>query len=450
MNVKLIKAPCSSSETIYDKWMMPLELCSIATMLKDRFSDLGIEIIDGQFHGRDKILNCIRSDADVVGITYTIYSTETMENIARIAKSNGAFVVIGGPAATATAFQVLENKNIDAVVLYDGEFPMVQLVSALKRSPQNPDLCNIPNLLCRENRISGPLLAQKPCLDEYPPVERNIGGLNINSYINAYPMTCTEKRLIAKRPTNAYSKKGCPRSCSFCGRVDKGFRMRSPLLFYEEIKNLSQQYDVDYIYDHSDTWINNNWIDEYVSVLDRKGYLDLRYMIFADVRDITKHNSQILKNIGVDIVLLGIESGCDSLLAKNRKNITRESILESCDLLLSNDMKISASFVLGLIGETDESLNKTVKLIKQLKTMGDVTIYCNTIIPLPGSYIWKKMMEIPMLHTMYGDKYKFNVDQLRNMYIKFFTDISGGLQQLNELRDSILEEEEILKIEYAR
>lgn len=450
MLLQLFRACSSSKEAVFDKWMLPLDLCSLATHLRKTCPNIETEIIDGQVVDRELLYVKINPAASIVGITYTVFSVDSMEQIAKTAKRNGSFVVVGGHAATAAAENLLSNPNIDAVIKYDGEVPLTLLAKKIMQSTHTKYFGDIPNLLFRTDTGIGYGPSTTFNVNSMPTLVREIGGVNIENYIQAYSATCTEKRLIASRPTNAYSKKGCPRSCSFCGRVDKTFRPRSAESVYREYAELSSKYKVDYIYDHSDTWIDAKWMSEFEEMYHKNGPLDLRYMIFGDVRDINRNVTKQLNEFGVDIVLLGLESGSEQLLQKNGKNLTRRDMKSCVSMLADENIKVSASFVLGMIGETNDTIDETVSFISDINKLGDVTIYCNLIIPLPGSWQWKLMMNDPQLCTMYQHKYNFNIEELREQYINKFTHIQGGLRYLREIRDIVLRENGMPILEYAR
>jgi radical SAM superfamily enzyme YgiQ (UPF0313 family) len=437
-------------ESIQDKWMLPLDLCSLATYLRNQIPEIEVEIVDGQVMDKSLLLSKVNPLASVVGITYTVFSIDCMEEIAEIAKDNGSFVVVGGQAATASAENLLSNPNIDAVVRYDGEIPLALLIKKLIKSRNAMDFSDIPNILFKTSNsiVFGPPTTFD--LNDLPVPSREFDGMEIEKYIKAYPSTCSEKKLKALRPTNAYSKKGCPRSCSFCGRVDKIFRARVPYVVYQEYKTLKSKYKIDYIYDHSDTWVEENWIDEFIKVNEKHDPLNLKYMIFGDVRDINKTIAKKLGRLGVDIILLGLESGCEQLLRKNGKNMSVDEMKACISMLANENIKVSASFVLGLIGEEKRTVDRTISFISDIKKLGDVTIYCNLNIPLPGSPQWRLMMSDIHIRNTYQHMYKYNIEDLRELYIRKFTKITGGLRYLKEIRDMILAENNMPLFEYAR
>jgi hypothetical protein len=91
-----------------------------------------------------------------------------------------------------------------------------------------------------------------------------------------------------------------------------------------------------------------------------------------------------------------------------------------------------------MLGENNDTIDGTVSFINKIAGLGDVTIYCNLIIPLPGIWQWKLMMNNPVLSAAYSRKYNFDIEELRNVYIKTFTNISSGFRYMREVRNLIL------------
>lgn len=445
--IQLIKTPTYHETMLIDRWYVPLDLVWIGTYLRNHGHE--VEILDGQVLSVEGIQDQI--NAQIVGITFNILSSSVLDKIVEAAKEKNAIVIVGGQAATPLAHQLLRgNKNVDAVVQYDGEEAMRQIAEAIDRKV-NPFSCTT-NLVYRQNRniIENPV--SEVDFFHMPMPDRTIDGIDFENYVNSFLATNTEKGIDGVRVTNVHSKKGCSRRCSFCARIDKKVRARTPLQTYQEYRFLNKEFNIDYIFDHSDNWIVDNWLEEFIRIYETEGVLDLKLMIFGDVRDITRDVVRKLKLIKVDNLLMGIESTDEELLRKNGKPLTRWQILEAIRLLREEEIKVSLSYVLGLSGETTLSVLETLEFTQSLKESDDKIVnYCNIIMPLPGSRQWNLMMQVPELKGKYYDKYSFELMQLRNDYFKHFCTLGDNPYFfLEQTRNSILSENELKAIEYAR
>lgn len=435
-SIQLIKVPASGETVLQDKWYVPLDLVWLGTYLQA--NGYSVEILDGQILSLKEIKKLI--SAPIVGISFNILSSNLLSEIARVAKEREAFVIVGGQAATNLAPQILKaNKYVDAIICYDGEEATRQIVKAVfSRKP----LSNIPNLVYSKN---GEIIENKikeMDLTNLPMPDRRIPGIDMAMYLNNFSTTNTEKAIDGTNVTNMHSKKGCPKNCSFCARIDKKLRCKTPRQIYDELKYLVHDFGVDYVFDHSDTWIVPQWLDEFAEIYKNKGELPVKLMIFGDVRDVNPDIVEKLKTVGVVSVLMGIESGSEKILQENGKRINRHQIIKAVKLLTKNDINVSASYILGLMKETPESISETVRLAHILRDMTDrVVNYCNIITPLPGSWQWRLMMREPKLRRKYFGEYRYNMDKLRRDYLAYFCNLGPTPEDiLIEAQKAILSE----------
>jgi anaerobic magnesium-protoporphyrin IX monomethyl ester cyclase len=419
--IQLVKPSCHEGKILSDKWYTPLNLIWIATYLKT--AGFETQIIDGIHLNLGEIINKI--SAPLVGICFNVLSVDSMEKISHVAKNRGSKVVVGGQAATPLAKQLLtKNRNIDVVVLGDGEEAMLQLARRVDQGITS--LEGIPNIAYRERDRIVFSDSRQMDLTTLPFPDRKIDGIDMEKYIGSFYETNTDPALDNVRVTNAYMKKGCPRrvrnrGCSFCARIDRGLRSKSALQAYEEYNYLIKEFDINYIYDDSDSWVQGPWMRSLLNIYNKFGKLKSKFRIYADVRDINENSVVMMKDLGIDTVLVGIESGDEWILRFNGKPMTKEMIFKAAKLLGAAEIKLCDAYVLGLIGETKESLKKTITLAQQISNYCEKRItYWNVIMPLPGSPIWNEMMRVPKLSEKYSSEYKFNLEEVQTDYIDHF------------------------------
>ncbi|MBU4179977.1 MAG: B12-binding domain-containing radical SAM protein, partial [Actinobacteria bacterium] len=446
IDIQLIKAPCLGTGMPEDKWYMPLNLIWIASYLEKH--GYSVEILDGQHLGVEDIKNKITSK--IIGISLDVLSVKSFNEIVNYARTEkGCTVVVGGQYATPLAQQILEcNPSVDYVIRYDGEEAFLKLIRELE-TPHRRKLSNIPNLTWRDNESIRLNNIKDVNLWTLPLPKRDVGGLDIDQYIACYQRTKSRENLPFEydRPTNAFSIKGCPRrigekGCSFCSRIDTHVRFKSPRQTFNEFRYLEEEFSVDYISDFSDNWVIPSWLKQLVSIYENAGGLRSKLRIYADPRDINEYTIGLLETLGVDTVLLGIESGDENVLRNNGKNMSINDTMRAVTLLGSRDMKVSDAYVLGLIGETKESVNKTVRLAKRIREACSTEIsYWNILTPLPGSKAWKLLSDINGFSNTCLNSYKFNTVHLEKEFIRHFTKLGqGGYEFLMEVREQMLEE----------
>ncbi|GAH69168.1 unnamed protein product, partial [marine sediment metagenome] len=256
MKVQLVQAIDESTALSKDRWFTPLNLISLSTYLENY--GYGVEILDGLHLHLDDLLK--RIDGNIVGINFNIFSTQTMDKISEYAKNQDSLVVVGGQAATPLAKQLLlGNKNIDLVVRYDGEETLRQVVNRVRTGSN--DFKGIPNITYRRGREIVEGEVQRLDLQTLPIPNRKVKGISLEDYILSFKSSPLFGDFTSgRRPTNVHTMRGCNRSCSFCGRIFKGIRSRTPEQVFEEDKKLIEEFEVNYIYETSDTYFTDiNW-----------------------------------------------------------------------------------------------------------------------------------------------------------------------------------------------
>ncbi|MFH0714735.1 MAG: radical SAM protein, partial [Candidatus Diapherotrites archaeon] len=142
---------------------------------------------------------------------------------------------------------------------------------------------------------------------------------------------------------------------------------------------------------------------------------------------------ELMKRLNVCKVIVGIESGDEKIRRMNGKPFSNQEILAAIKLLGKNKIKVTDCYVLGLMGETPESIKKTFDLSKKVDALceRDETGW-SVILPLPGSPIWKAMMLKPELKEKYGESYEFNLQELREDYLNAFCHLNAESGEILE------------------
>jgi len=229
--------------------------------------------------------------------------------------------------------------------------------------------------------------------------------------------------------------------CSFCARVDTELRSKTPKQVYDEFHYLISL-GADRIEEFSDSWLyDRKWLSELIHIIDNEGHWGVPVRIYGDVRHIQDENIiEMMQRIGVDSVILGIESGNEDLLRLNGKHITKYQILKSASLLGKAGIMASPSYVLGLTGETLQTLDDTFKISDEIRKRCEVEVstFC-TMTPFPGSKAWSSLLEDPKMYDQYSHTYHFDMTELQKDFIVRFTDLgSNALEYISDKRDEYM------------
>jgi radical SAM superfamily enzyme YgiQ (UPF0313 family) len=112
------------------------------------------------------------------------------------------------------------------------------------------------------------------------------------------------------------------------------------------------------------------------------------YGYAKDVREKSVEDLRTLKEAGLGIVYLGLETGDDELLRWSRKGITTEENVEACLKIRNADIPLSLTIILGL-GGIDQSKKHARLTAKALNKIDPEYIGALTLMILPGTPLFE-------------------------------------------------------------
>jgi anaerobic magnesium-protoporphyrin IX monomethyl ester cyclase len=187
------------------------------------------------------------ADYDLVGISvYNESFSWTMELVNAIKNvDSAAFIVLGGPQATATHSEILESfANVDAVVRREGELPMLALVQALSDATS---LAAVPSLTWRRKDSEVVTNPDGPTVDDLDTLP--FPSARFESTVPYRPLYFYDAQTGAVEPAIAIvTSRSCPYNCSFCGvlTIGRKYRRRSPDNVVAELEFFRERDQCDY------------------------------------------------------------------------------------------------------------------------------------------------------------------------------------------------------------
>lgn len=319
----------------------------------------------------------------VVGIpafTSEIFAADTTAKLVKDFNPN-IITVVGGAHASALPERTLQEfKNFDIAAFCEGENTMLDIVSGKKWS-----------------EIKGIAYREGGAVYKNPPRE-------IINDLNSLPFPAWELYDLNKyRGGNLMDEfakngkaldlpvegaRGCPFDCKFCFRINgKAIRFKSPARIIEEIKRNVEKFGADTIYFVEGTYgVNKQIAHETCDELIRCGLSEkIKWSTGGRVNVLDEPLLKKMKAAGCVFLGYGVESGDQDLLNKMGKGTTIQQIYDNFDVCRKIGIKTEANFILGHIGETEASINKTIKFARKLKAdYGNFAI----LVPFPGTAIF--------------------------------------------------------------
>ncbi|HPI94137.1 MAG TPA: radical SAM protein [Deltaproteobacteria bacterium] len=190
-------------------------------------------------------------------------------------------------------------------------------------------------------------------------------------------------------PVSIITSRGCPNKCIFClGRRMVGFkgRFRNPKLVVDEIEHiLSLGFIRINVADDLFT-ANKARVRAVCEEIGQRG-VHFSWTAFARVNTVDLETLRIMREAGCDCVSFGIESGNPEMLKRIRKGITLDQARNAVAWCKEADILPHASFMVGLPGETKETLRQTREFAEEL----DIAYGYHFFAPFPGTTVQEEL-----------------------------------------------------------
>jgi radical SAM superfamily enzyme YgiQ (UPF0313 family) len=362
----------------------PTGLCYIAAVLRKEGYE--VSVVDGcaERLGVEEIVKRVVAEApDVVGVTCKSLFMPNVTKLCPLLKEALPMVpiVAGGNHVTALPEETLrEIPSIDAIVLGEGEQTFSILTAALLNGLA---LEGIEGLCIRRNGT--PCVTGRPArierLDELPYPAFDLLPDLATHY---WPSLTGIKRLPA---FSLMTSRGCQYRCTFCDRSVFGnyVRYHGAEYILSLIRMLRQLGDTRYIYFEDDNFLLNPQLDTLLRRL-RELRLPIEFSCQSRVDSVDDELLRTLRASGCRQIFYGIETGSKRLLQAMKKGIRIDDVPEVVAKTRKAGIESMAMVIVGYPGETVESLEETLALLKSCR-FDDVGLFY--FAPLPGSEVYK-------------------------------------------------------------
>jgi len=184
--------------------------------------------------------------------------------------------------------------------------------------------------------------------------------------------------------------RGCPYNCTFCSaRTYYGSRLRklSPSRMVAEIAYDIQRFDIRQFFIWADTFTaDKDYVARFCSEIHKNG-LDIAWTCNSRVDTVDPELLHQMADAGCWMISYGIEAGSQQVLNQVKKKITVSQARKAVKLTHQAGIMAAGHFVLGLPGETEKTMQKTLQLALELE-LAIAQFYC--AVPIPGA---------PLYHT---------------------------------------------------
>ena len=354
---------------IIDTTSIPLGLASIATCLKIEGHE--VDCIDCSVTNFDA-KNVDYNKYDFIGIQ--LHSVESLVDgikfIKHVRKHTSAYIIVGGVVATMYYKFISTNKEIDYIILNEGEYTFIELLNFIQ---EGKDVSEIAGLVINQKV---PIVTKpREMIDD----------------INKLPIV--DRSLFEWKKYKQWSiitSRGCPYRCKFCTVPSfwkNTYRQRSPENIFEEIRMLVEEYGADkiFILDDSFTANKRKTMSLLAMIKNYKYKFEWACLTRADLLD--EDLVKAMAETNCSSISIGVESANQDTLDLLNKRLTLKTIESAISLIKKYQIRVRCSYIFGFPNETESHLQNNILFIQ--RTMPhEVQIY--PLFPYFGTELFRE------------------------------------------------------------
>jgi len=341
-------------------WTMPLALVAIASRLDRGRYD--VRIVDARLEP-DPTAAVVRELDGTLCLGITVLTgapiLDALEVTAAARRAQPAVPVVwGGWHPSLFPEQTLEEAGIDALVTGQGEDTFTEIVDRLADGGSLDGIAGC-------HTVGAPPGAPRPMRDVNELPVHDYGLIPVGRYF-------TSK---GQRQLDYISSQGCRFRCAFCADpfvYKRGWYGLEPARVGEELAAHARRYGVEDVNFQDETFFTTP--KRVAAIAEELLRRDVGVTWTATMRAdqgyrLDEEVLALCKRSGLRRVMIGVESGSPEMLERIKKDITVEQIFEAARKCLRHDVGVLFNLIVGLPGETPETLAATLDVGKRLRSL---------------------------------------------------------------------------------
>lgn len=188
------------------------------------------------------------------------------------------------------------------------------------------------------------------------------------------------------------TSRGCPAGCTYCIKhvsYQYSARLRSPELLIEEMWQL-QNMGINNIHMYADLFtVNREQVVELCKLMIEEE-INIKWTCNSRVDYVDEEMLKLMGRAGCWLISWGIESGNEQILRHARKGADPEKAARALHWAKNAGIKNWGYFIIGLPGETEETIRETIDFAKKLPL--DIALF-HVAAPYPGTPFFFEVVE---------------------------------------------------------
>ncbi len=358
----------------------PLNLCIVAALAEQ--CGWEVQVIDAHIEQLDHeavVRKVMEFKPDLIGLTATTPFFQNATTLSRLLRSSlDVPIIMGGTHVSIMREKAFEDC-FDYIYIGECEATFPEFLKRFAEGDRSPAVAGVMMRKDGEIRYAG----DSPFLEDLDTAPMPARHLLPN---DQYFMGTLKGR---KHYTSVQMSRGCPFSCVFCAcdLHGKRFRLRSLETVMTELEYVVRELGAEHIFFVDDTLtLNRKFIMDLCDEIEKRG---LKFTFEGSTRANLWDEEMVkrLKACGLIRISFGLESADPTVREIIRKNVPMDSYAESNRLSNRLGIETINSVIIGLPGDTRESIKRTVDYLCKARDLLHVTL--NIAIPYPGTDLLK-------------------------------------------------------------
>ncbi len=371
----------------------PMGLLYLSAYLRRELKDIEIGIINQRLENCNIEELCERIktfEPDIIGIsTFTTfaYLLPLLVPMLRSACPK-AWIIVGGPHASAVRKGVFDDVDIDILVPGEGEIALKQIIESF---PERESLQNINGIYWKDK--SGEVIQNPGLL----PMIENLDELPFPAYdlidLPRYWKHQSIAPIVRRKYASLVSSRGCPYQCMWCHSIfGRRIRMHSAERVVDEIEYLGKEYNItDFEFLDDNFNFNSKRVIEIAELIHKRGLkteIAFPTAIRGDLA--TQEVIDAMHSIGTYLCGYSLETGSPRLQKFTCKRLDIPKFLNAVEMTAKKNIYITGFCMMGFPTETEEELQQTIDVACKSRFH---TASFFTVTPFPGTPLFEWVKE---------------------------------------------------------
>ena len=351
----------------------------------------GSKLIDAPAHDQSWDDICHEFDERDLVILHTSTPSfgQDIRTAALIKERNPKIIIgfVGAKVAVEPDKSLAATPHVDFVAREEYDFTILEIAEGKPLATVDGITWRAPDGAFVRNKDRA-IIEDMDVLPMVSPVYKR--DLTINKYFGGY---------LLHPYVSFYTGRGCKSRCTFClwPQTISGhnYRFRSVPKVIEEVQYILENIpETKEIFFDDDTLTDNHArVEELAIALGQLGFGKKGFPVSWSCNakaNVPKKTLEVLKANGLRLLLVGYESGNQQILHNIKKGLrvdVAKQFTKDCHEL---GVVIHGTFILGLPGETEETIEETINYAKEIDPH---TIQVSLAAPYPGTFLYKQATE---------------------------------------------------------